>query len=79
VQGPGLSNGTLQGLIIPLLVALIIEGAAGPSSGAGHGERRGTADRVQNVVEHAVDTLKVLAQKLPWPQYLNLLSRFLKV
>jgi hypothetical protein len=69
----------MQGLLIPLLYATLLDCAVGGGGAGGHGERRGTSDRAQNVADAAVDTLKAVAQKLPWQPYLNLFSRFLKV
>jgi hypothetical protein len=75
----GLGSGTIQGLIIPIIKVVICEGRGAAASAGGHGEKRGAADKAQNVVEAAIQVLRVLAERLPWPQYQNLLLSFLKV
>jgi hypothetical protein len=79
MQAQPLSLGTLQGFLIPLLFSTLVDTAVGSGAAGGHGEKRGSADRAQNVAAAAVDTVKALAQKLPWRPYLDLFLRFLKV
>ena len=70
----------LQTLVIPLLYTTITSSdSAGSSTLGGHGVKRGAADKAQNVVEHAIDTVRAVAAQLPWHGWLNLLFRFLKV
>lgn len=77
MQAPPLTQPAVQGLLVPLLATTILDGVGGAAGG--HGDKRGAADRAQGVADVAVTTVNVLARKLPWPAYLNLLSRFLKV
>lgn len=75
----GLSLGSLLGVAVPLLQMFVIETRSGDVKGGGHGLNRGDLDREQNVAEAAIQTLGAVATVLPWPQYLQLLNRFLKV
>lgn len=74
-----LSLGTLQALVVPLIVAVIKENRGAPAGAGGHGIKKGTADRAQNIVDAAVQALHAVASRLAWPQYRNILSRFLNV
>ena len=74
----GLSLGTVQALVVPLIIAAVREGRSAAAGLGGHGEKKGAADKAQNVADAAVQALHVVASNLPWPQYQILLSRFLK-
>ena len=74
-----LSLGTLQGLVVPLIVAAVNESRGAAAGAGGHGIKKGTADRALNVVDAAVQALHAVASRLAWQQYRNVLSRFLNV
>lgn len=74
-----LSLGTLQALVVPLIVSVVNESRGAATGAGGHGIKKGAADRALNVVDAAVQALHAVASRLAWPQYRNILSRFLNV
>ncbi|KAK9843296.1 hypothetical protein WJX74_009992 [Apatococcus lobatus] len=65
---------TIIDVIIPMVQQMIAEGEA---AGGGEG-KQGDRDRMTGVVDSAMDALKAVASSMPWSQYRQLLSSFLR-
>ncbi|CAG9460436.1 unnamed protein product [Pedinophyceae sp. YPF-701] len=73
-QLPGV--GSLLGFLVPLIQQMIVEGRAkeeGPKM------KDKDVDREANVVDAAATALGAVAGRLPWPQYDQLLNRFIRL
>lgn len=81
----GLGAGVLLDVLVPLLLAMALEGAGsgpaapGASSNPATGAREGDVSRLANVADAAAGALGALGAALPWPAYAQVLGRAMRL